>query len=484
MAAAEVRAAWQRAANRCFVQEDAKRAPKLACCPSSPSSSKPQVDIGAGDLPNGPDHSIAGFIPLNWNISNSNLPPDSKWWLQLQPNFGYQKDFTCEQLNALETELEVLKGGEVNKNYELGREHPLSKEDSTYAESGKNADSYLDSCWQVPATCAKLGAEAKMRELKAASTKNLQEMLKHKDIGNYWFQDEEMDFDPSLISEQPEKLTSDSKSPWMGAEKTEPWWRAVDKDDLASLVAQKSLEHIENCDLPRPQTMHVSRGPFVSHECFNCDKILPSYLEQKTHGVFSHFTDFSWSSPTSGNMDDKKLSSGEVGSLYGSEKPFSSNSYSTTNKNRTETRGTSDGDLSKAQLLEALCHSQTRAREAEKAAQKAYTEKEHILKLFFRQASYLFAYKQWFQLLQLETLCLQLNKGQQISTLFPVVLPWMPCKARQLRKGRHKAAKRNRVRGPSRYDFSRYAFAFALGLSLAGAGLLLGWTMGWLLPTF
>ncbi|KAL6994303.1 hypothetical protein U1Q18_012410, partial [Sarracenia purpurea var. burkii] len=29
----EARAAWQKIANRCFVQEDAKRAPKLACAP-------------------------------------------------------------------------------------------------------------------------------------------------------------------------------------------------------------------------------------------------------------------------------------------------------------------------------------------------------------------------------------------------------------------------------------------------------------------
>ncbi|KAG2714911.1 hypothetical protein I3760_03G050700 [Carya illinoinensis] len=45
MVVAEARAAWQRAANRCFVQEDAERAPKLACCQSSFSASK-QVDTG------------------------------------------------------------------------------------------------------------------------------------------------------------------------------------------------------------------------------------------------------------------------------------------------------------------------------------------------------------------------------------------------------------------------------------------------------
>lgn len=61
-------------------------------------------------------------------------------------------------------------------------------------------------------------------------------------------------------------------------------------------------------------------------------------------------------------------------------------------------------DPSKRKLLEALCHSQTRAREAEKAAKQAYEEKQHVVKLIFKQASQLFAYKQWLYLLQLENI--------------------------------------------------------------------------------
>lgn len=147
-----------------------------------------------------------------------------------------------------------------------------------------------------------------------------------------------------------------------------------------------------------------------------------------------------------------------------------------------ENRLLSGNEPSKAQLLEALRHSQTRAREAEKAAQKAYTEKEHIVKLFFRQASQLFAYKQWIQLLQLESLILQLKlKESQLTKLFPV-LPWMPLKVKQLRKAGRRAVK---SKGASKgHDIGKYAVAFAVGLGLAGAGLLLGWTMGWLLPAF
>lgn len=133
--------------------------------------------------------------------------------------------------------------------------------------------------------------------------------------------------------------------------------------------------------------------------------------------------------------------------------------------------------------MDALRHSQTRAREAETAAKQAYAEKEHILKLFFRQASQLFAYKQWFQLLQLEALYFQIkNSDQPISTLFPVALPWTPNRGRKLRKSMQKAAKGKRGKqSRPKHDTSKYAVAFALGLGLVGAGLLLGWTVGWML---
>ncbi|CAH1414415.1 unnamed protein product [Lactuca virosa] len=62
----------------------------------------------------------------------------------------------------------------------------------------------------------------------------------------------------------------------------------------------------------------------------------------------------------------------------------------------------SQDEMSKAELLEALCHSQTRAREAEKVAQKENNEKEDMINQFMKQASQLFAYKQWFRILQLE----------------------------------------------------------------------------------
>lgn len=138
-------------------------------------------------------------------------------------------------------------------------------------------------------------------------------------------------------------------------------------------------------------------------------------------------------------------------------------------------------DLSRAQLLEALCHSQTQAREAEKLAQEACDEKDHVINLFFQQASRLFAYRQWLRMLQLETLCLHLRSKDELSSIAPPVLsPWVGSKGMKIRKNRNRAAKRQT--GKQRCHLRKYAFAFALGLSLAGAGLLVGWTIGWLFP--
>lgn len=481
MAAAEARAAWQRTANRCFVQEDAKRAPKLASCSSS--SSKPQCDASNGDAWNGPDHAPAGFMPLNWNPTNSSLPPDTKWWLQLQPNYVCPKDFSYEQLNILDAECEGTKDGDLIPSNKLNGDPPPGEDAKVDPE--ENPCPSLDFHWRLSAARMKHDSETRVKELKAVNS-NLPHPLKHKaDIGEYWCADKEfMDWNQvnQLISD--EKACFNLEMPWMEGEKTEPWWRTADKDELASLVAQKSLEHVENCDLPRPQTMNARRGPFTCFESFGHDVVFSSSLDGNVPAAFCNEVDNMQHSPL-GSADGKKWPSTEaLHSFYGVDKPSSgTNSIGTTVVDLIENGHITEDAASKAQLLEALRHSQTRAREAEKAAKQACNEKEHVIKLFFRQASHLFAYKQWLQLLQLETLLLQL-KGkdhQKIYTLLPS-LPWMPLTARQFRKGVHKVIRRKGSH--KKCSISKYAVAVAVGLGLAGAGLLLGWTMGWLLPAF
>jgi hypothetical protein len=156
-------------------------------------------------------------------------------------------------------------------------------------------------------------------------------------------------------------------------------------------------------------------------------------------------------------------------------------SYSPTDST-SGSRATYQNASERATLLDALQHSQTRAREAEMAAKKAYDEKGHVIKLLFRQASHLFACKQWLKMLQLENICLQLRlKEQQIATMFPE-LPWMMVKEKVAPGQDRKEGTRKRGRKPNRKGCIRNTVVFVVGVGVVGAGLLLGWTLGCLLP--
>lgn len=281
MAAAEARAAWQRTANRCFVQEDAKRAQKVACCSSS--SSKLQSDASGCDACSGPDHASTTFMPLNFDTSNSSLPPDIRWWLQLQPNFTCPKDFSHENLIALDAKFEGMKDGGDTIPTSNPSGDCLLVED-TQVDLNKSPCSSLESHWKGSVACMKHESEARFEELKAVNT-NMHQSLKckaHED--EFWCSYEEfMGWKPVNRLTSDEKACFDLEMPWMESDNVEPWWRTADKDELASLVLQKSLGHIENCDLPPPQTMHVRKGPFVGLESFNHDVIFSSSLDRNMH---------------------------------------------------------------------------------------------------------------------------------------------------------------------------------------------------------
>ncbi|XP_015937920.1 uncharacterized protein LOC107463608 isoform X1 [Arachis duranensis] len=367
-AAAEVRAAWQRTANRCFVQEDAKRAPKLACCQPCCTASKP-VDAGAANAADESNHAVVSATSFNNKSSLSSLTPDSRWWLHPQPSYGSRKGLTYEELISLQDDIEILKASDETKAFK--------RNDATQF-SDKN--DFVD--------CS---------------------------------------------------MSLESDFSWIEVGKSWPWWRTSDRDELASFVSQKSVNHIENCDLPPPQK-YLSGQPCGSADSTARSKGSLPALSCDTRHVY--------------------LASNKSSSIYSSIHEDVMDQVL-------------EGNHSKTELIEALCHSQTRARMAEEAAKQAYAEKEHIITLFFKQASQLFAYKQWFQLLLVENLHIQLknNKDQQISGLFQApasfergAKPW---------KTRHK---------PKGDITTTYAVAFALGLSLVGAGLILGWSVGWMLP--
>ncbi|XP_030489131.2 uncharacterized protein LOC115705827 isoform X1 [Cannabis sativa] len=465
MAAAEARAVWQRTANRCFVQEDAKRAPKLACCQSSSTSKQVEAGPTAAATADAPDHPAVGFMPPNRNPSYSSLSRDTRWWLQMQPNYGHHKGFTYEQVNDLVDEKETLEGGVVKSAPKIGE----AQKGDTLLDSQTTSDCFHDE--------HNIVAKNKALEIGKQNVETVgYDIKKLVDSTASWeiMQMDSTDYSDAKPANDP---CLDPEYSWIGSEKSEPWWRMTDRDELVSLVARKSLDHIENCDLPPPQKICHRSHPFAHIGCFD-NKESSASLDRKTHtcGLSTGTVRPQGFANTGKSQERQKY-------LYDEK-----SSYCKTLETMTEGVEDSGSEFSKEQLIEALCHSQTRAREAEKAAKEAYAEKEHIVTLFFRQASLLFAYKQWFQLLQLETLCIQFRKNdQQMSTLFPLVLPWKT--SNNIKKPRKSfgcdgAKGKGEKRGQPDQDITKYAVAFALGLSLVGAGLLLGWTVGWMLPHF
>ncbi|CAI0469654.1 unnamed protein product [Linum tenue] len=474
MAAAEARAAWQRAANRCFVQEDAKRAPKLACCHSSSSKlSEGEGPTGAAEAPDSP---ASGFMPFNRNPSYSSLPHDTRWWLQLQPCYGYQKGLTFDQLNALEAEVESLRSGVGTTTDSIMAQEVVSSldhnSDSTWIDVKKSCESSLDAAYsKISADCFVyvFEGEDQVNGLNASKERSSQSV----------------EADPLVAFHEIAKSnvnSFDPESPWSTVSaKSVPWWRTADKDNLASLVAQKSLDYMENCDLPPPRKFQIDGFPCADPRSSNHD------------GSASHLLD--WRKPSRCVSDPIVHIAGPTEIAVGGGQLASTGEHSQSGYDNTFSPTTTLKDVSqdpesdpcKAWLLEALRHSQTRAREAEKAAKQACADKEHVIMLFLKQASQLLSYKQWFQLLQLETLYHQLKNSEDpmATLLFPVALPWMPPMGKKLGKNRSKTTKGSYKRGKrnrARQDMKRYAVAFALGLSLVGTGLLLGWTVGWMLP--
>ncbi|KAG0454852.1 hypothetical protein HPP92_023790 [Vanilla planifolia] len=450
MAAAEARAGWQRAANRCLVQEDAKRAPKLACCPSSSSSQ--QCDSNNESATNGQDKCISNFVPLNWNHMNSNLPPDTKWWLQIQPNHGCQKEMTYDQKESLPDE-----SGDSEESL-----NPASctvdemRHDELMQTNNKN-DCPSESFWVMSAISTEQDSEAGIQDLKDVSSSFSQQFLNPKvDLGDCFFESEHfvMKTVHNLSSKQMDIPLLDLDVPWEENNRPEPWWLVSHKEQLASLVAQKSLENIENCDLPRPA--HIRRNPFSSLESHEGKWVFPS--QSYVDASMCCPLDYPKKNSTSKDMDGKYL--------------FLDHANGTTLEDKNLQSLSPGSNPSRSQLLEALCHSQTRARKAEMEAQKAHDEKNHIVKLLFKQASHLFAYKQWLQLLQLESLCLQLRiKDHQLSTILPL-LPWMPSKGKPMAKHSHDPRRKGKKHKKCR--LCKYAFLLAVGVGLAGVGLLLG----------
>lgn len=165
-------------------------------------------------------------------------------------------------------------------------------------------------------------------------------------------------------------------------------------------------------------------------------------------------------------------------------------------------------------LGQALCHSQTRAREAEKAmrtvelaakqaAEEAIQERQYLVHMFFKEASLSLTYRQWVSFLEAENFRLRIYaRSQALWTQDSIFNPFTSLdrlsRNRWRIQGREYAkrhlqdhfsgvwpGKESQPKACGSHIMMGYTLglAFALGLGLAGAGLVLGWSMGWILLT-
>ncbi|KAG6505060.1 hypothetical protein ZIOFF_037408 [Zingiber officinale] len=357
MAAIEARFLWHRTANHCPVQEDATLA-------SSPSSTEKHDSSGADTT------SVPAVIPCNNSF-------ETKWCLQLHPNIECLKDINFSHLSSIEHETDEKSLETIS---------PASKFDGkplafdSIDDVLKMEESFLESPRMVSTDLMKNNSKTLVKEI-SMTTNYPQQPLKRKADMNFAYKEEELLVlkpDEQLPSRRIDK-TSELGSPWDVINKSEPWWRSTDKDDLYLLVAQKSLLHIENCDLPKPT------------------QIIGINKQADDNGVFQSSLD---RNPTTGMCDANELdlillvvctilltlgSFISFGLMHASSKILWS--YAVTTEavqkinNLKAIRQLRSLTLKRTQLLEALRHAQTRARKAEMSAQKAYREKEHAVKL-------------------------------------------------------------------------------------------------------
>lgn len=291
MTTAEGRAGY--AAN-CCTQDF--RMPPNSCDRQSSASKKLESDWATSNSINDHIHANSGSTPHN---PNSDRLPDMKWWLHVKTNLEGEANYTSQHWNSWESELDAVYAGFLDDNVKIGGDQSIKKFDSlSYIGSSNIA---VEQPWNVSPTSMKDKNDTRMPKIEAALNNDIHLTPKKKDQGEFYFSDGHfMDCDITnfLVSEKCKMTSSDLESHFMGAEKTGPWWRTAGKNELASLVAEKSLEHIENCDLPQPQTKHFRQRPLypkgVEH-----DKTLPSSLNQKAEVVSSNADGYTSGTPTS-----------------------------------------------------------------------------------------------------------------------------------------------------------------------------------------
>ena len=272
MASAEARAAY--AVKHCFTQ-DFRKPTNSSDHPSSVSKSL-ESDWTPSNSIN--DHANSGCM---FHDRNSDKLPDMKWWLHVKTNLGGEANYTCQHLSSWESELDAFCSRLVDDNVKFGGYQSVKSFDALSCIGTANVA--VEQPWNVSPKCMTKNNDTKLPKIEAARNNDLHLTPKKKDQGDFWFLDDQfVDHDTNfLVSKRCKRTSSDLEPQWMGAEKTRPWWCNAGKDELASLISQKSLEETENCDLPPPQIKHFSDKPSIYNKGVYHDKNPPSSLNQK-----------------------------------------------------------------------------------------------------------------------------------------------------------------------------------------------------------
>lgn len=266
--------------NNCFAQKDFKTGAKFGHYSSS--STKKHPDSNDGNTEKGTDRPESKFIPLIWN--------PRKWWLQLQPKYGYPKDITF----GLPSVLEELENRAILTSEFSGLEGPIA---------ASHVDGEKKSCSSEKQRMASSNNFMHINEVKEVNG-YFQEQNQHKAVvGATQYQNGDLVDRMAyyqISSKKQDGLCPNLQSSSIISEKTEPWWRIAGRDELASLVAQKSWVNVENCDLPQPLKIHVFGEPFDYLESFVDNHSLDPPLDK------SYTSKYDASSRcTSGSMDRK-----------------------------------------------------------------------------------------------------------------------------------------------------------------------------------
>ncbi|CAM6104321.1 unnamed protein product [Calypogeia fissa] len=304
-------------------------------------------------------------------------------------------------------------------------------------------------------------------------------------------------------------------------------WQVADEDNLARQVTQNNEECLDNCDFCFPQGRLTTKSTIPTCDCSLSMGKQQDVLQNPDENVLSSLPMHEFmhleskghlgSYPSLGKLDPNSIEPWESQRLFNPQTiPFvngipirqGSHSFSSSSRYSQFNEGhVVNMDQGSVLFAEALCHSQTRAREAEKKVQQAFEEKERMMHLFFKEAYLAFTYRQWVTSLQSENMWLRMTpQHQPVTSLEHSV--FNPFSALERLSSKHwnffghsckvgyhrEQSDQNLLAmwhekalvylGDPNEIMIGCTLAFALGLSLAGAGLVLGWSMGWILLSY